>query len=201
MAAPETVFLCHDTEIGADAEIEPNVVFGPGVKVDGAARIRSFCHLEGCHVASGATVGPFARIRPGADLAAGSRVGNFCEIKNTRVEAGAKVNHLTYLGDARVGSGANIGAGAITCNYDGVAKHHTDIGANAFIGSNSALVAPVKIGDGAYVASGSVITGDVPADAMAVARGRQATKLGYARTIRERGRAAKAAKAAAKQSG
>jgi len=194
MTAPGTVFLSHDTSIGADSVIEPNVVFGPGVRLEADVLVRSFSHLEGCHIASGVTVGPYARIRPGTLMEQGSRVGNFCELKNVSVEAGAKINHLSYVGDARVGAGANIGAGTITCNYDGVNKHHTDIGANAFIGSNSALVAPVSIGEGAYVASGSVITGDVPAQALAVARGRQANKPGYAALVRERNLAAKKAK-------
>lgn len=199
MLAPDTVHLCHDTQIGPDALIEPSVFFGPGVIVEGGAVIHGFSHLEGAHVAAGASVGPFARLRPGTWLAAGAKVGNFCEVKNASVEEGAKVNHLSYIGDARVGAKANIGAGTITCNYDGVNKHHTDIGAGAFIGSDSALVAPVRIGDHAYVASGSVITEDVPGDAMAVARGRQVNKPGYARAIRERNEAAKAAKVAEKK--
>jgi len=199
MPAPETVFLAHDTQIGRDSLVEPNVVFAPGVAVGQRCRIRSFSHFEECTVADGAIVGPFARLRPGARIGADAHVGNFVEIKNADVEKGAKVNHLTYIGDARVGAAANIGAGTITCNYDGVAKHHTDIGAGAFIGSNSALVAPVKIGDGAYVASGSVITRDVPPDALGVARARQANKEGYAGRIRERARAARpAGKPAAK---
>ncbi|MCG6856679.1 MAG: bifunctional UDP-N-acetylglucosamine diphosphorylase/glucosamine-1-phosphate N-acetyltransferase GlmU, partial [Salaquimonas sp.] len=186
MTAPETVFLFHDTEIGPDSVIEPDVVFGPGVHLEGDVHVRAFSHLEGCRIAPGVTIGPFARLRPGTQMAVGSKVGNFCELKNAQVEAGAKVNHLSYIGDARVGAKANIGAGTITCNYDGVNKFHTDIGAGTFIGSNSALVAPVSIGDNAYVASGSVITQDVPAEAMAVARGRQANKPGYAKVIHER---------------
>jgi len=153
MIAPETVFLSFDTQIGQDALIEPNVIFGPEVTIDGGAVIHAFSHIEGAHVSAGATVGPFARLRPGADLAEGSKVGNFCEVKNGKVGEGAKVNHLTYIGDAIVGAHANIGAGTITCNYDGVNKHQTVIGANSFVGSNSSLVAPVSIGDGAYVAS------------------------------------------------
>jgi len=191
MIAPETVHLSHDTVLGADCEIEPNVFFGPGVKLAARAHVRAFSHLEGCEIGEGVSVGPFARIRPGTRMATGSRVGNFCELKNADVEAGAKINHLTYVGDARVGAGANIGAGTITCNYDGVAKHHTDIGANAFIGSNSSLIAPVSIGDGAYVGSGSVVTQDVPPGALAVARSRQANKEGYASAIRLRGLKAK----------
>lgn len=184
LVAPETVHFAHDTEVGADTLIEPNVVFGPGVKIGGDVTIHAFSHIEGATVASGAQVGPFARLRPGADLRAKAKVGNFCEVKKAVVEEGAKVNHLTYIGDARVGAGANVGAGTITCNYDGYGKFFTDIGANAFIGSNSALVAPVSIGDGAYVASGSVITEDVPADGLAIGRARQVTKPERARILR-----------------
>lgn len=186
MISPETVFLSFDTRIGADCLVEPNVFFGPGVTIGEGTVVKAFSHLEGCRIEGSVTVGPFARIRPGTQMAAGSRVGNFCELKNASVESGAKINHLAYIGDARVGAAANIGAGTITCNYDGVNKFHTDIGRNAFIGSNASLVAPVSIGDGAYVASGSVITEDVPADGLAVARGRQSNKPGYAKTIRER---------------
>jgi bifunctional UDP-N-acetylglucosamine pyrophosphorylase/glucosamine-1-phosphate N-acetyltransferase len=198
MIAPETVFLSYDTQIGQDALIEPNVVFGPGVRIDSGAVIHAFSHIEGAHVSGGATVGPFARLRPGADLAAGSKVGNFCEVKNARIDEGAKVNHLTYIGDAFVGAHSNIGAGTITCNYDGVNKHETRIGANAFVGSNSSLVAPVSIGDGAYVASGSVITENVPADALALGRARQEVKPERAKILRERALAFKAAKKAQK---
>ncbi len=198
MIAPETVFLSHDTVIGQDALIEPNVVFGPGVTVEGGAVIHAFSHLEGAHVAAGATVGPFARLRPGANLAEGSKVGNFCEVKKAEIGRGAKVNHLTYIGDAVIGAESNIGAGTITCNYDGVNKHETHIGAGAFIGSNASLVAPVTIGDGALIASGSVITEDVPADALAFGRARQEMKAGRAAVIRERNLAIKAAKKAAK---
>jgi bifunctional UDP-N-acetylglucosamine pyrophosphorylase/glucosamine-1-phosphate N-acetyltransferase len=166
--------------------------------VEGGAVIHAFSHLEGAHVSAGATVGPFARLRPGTDLSAGAKVGNFCEVKNGKVGEGAKVNHLTYIGDAVIGAQANIGAGTITCNYDGVNKHETRIGANAFIGSNSALVAPVSIGDGAYVASGSVITEDVPADALALGRARQEVKPERAKVIRDRALAFKAAKKATK---
>jgi bifunctional UDP-N-acetylglucosamine pyrophosphorylase / glucosamine-1-phosphate N-acetyltransferase len=148
--------------------------------------IRSFSHLDRAHVGKGALVGPYARLRPGARLQDDVHVGNFVEVKEAVIETGAKANHLSYIGDATVGAGANVGAGTITCNYDGVAKHRTEIGKNAFIGSNSALVAPVKIGDGAYVGSGSVITQDVPADALALGRGRQAIKEGWARRLRER---------------
>jgi bifunctional UDP-N-acetylglucosamine pyrophosphorylase / glucosamine-1-phosphate N-acetyltransferase len=184
MVAPETVHLSADTKLGRDVTIEPYVVFGPGVTVEDGAVIRSFSHLEGARVGRGAKVGPYARLRPGADLAADVHVGNFVEIKAARLEAGAKANHLSYLGDARVGAGTNIGAGTITCNYDGFRKHLTEIGSNAFIGSNSALVAPVKVGDGAYVASGSVITAEVPAGAVAFGRARQVNKDGMAERLR-----------------
>jgi bifunctional UDP-N-acetylglucosamine pyrophosphorylase/glucosamine-1-phosphate N-acetyltransferase len=198
MIAPETVFLSWDTALAQDVLLEPNVVFGPGVRVESGAVIHAFSHLEGAHVRAGATVGPFARLRPGADLGAKSKVGNFCEVKNAEIGAGAKVNHLTYIGDAFVGAGSNIGAGTITCNYDGVNKHITRIGANAFVGSNSSLVAPVSIGDGALVASGSVITEDVPADAVAFGRARQDVKPGRAPILRERYEAEKAARKRAK---
>ncbi len=184
MIAPETVFLCADTRFGRDVLIEPNVVIGPGVVIGDRAVIHSFCHLEGASVGAGATIGPFARLRPGTALDEKAKVGNFVEIKNASVAKGAKVNHLSYIGDADIGSDANIGAGTITCNYDGFFKYRTRIGANAFIGSNSALVAPVKIGDGAYVGSGSVVTKDVAPDALAVARGRQIEKGGWAAAYR-----------------
>jgi bifunctional UDP-N-acetylglucosamine pyrophosphorylase/glucosamine-1-phosphate N-acetyltransferase len=184
LVAPETVHLSVDTKFGRDVTVEPFVVFGPGVTVEDNAVIRSFSHLERAHVGKGALVGPYARLRPGAQLGEGVHIGNFVEVKEARIEAGAKANHLSYIGDATVGAGANVGAGTITCNYDGIAKHRTEIGENAFIGSNSALVAPVKIGDGAYVGSGSVITQDVPAEALAVARGRQAVKEGWAGRLR-----------------
>ena len=191
LIAPETVFFSYDTRIGRDTVVEPNVVFGPGVVIDENVIIHAFSHLEGAHVAAGATVGPFARLRPGASLGPRAKVGNFVEIKNVDLGAGAKVSHLTYLGDASVGAEVNIGAGTITCNYDGYRKHRTVIGEGAFIGSNSALVAPVTIGNGAFVGSGSVITDDVPADSLAVARGRQAVKEGWSRDFRERSSAAK----------
>ncbi|CAM5345516.1 bifunctional UDP-N-acetylglucosamine pyrophosphorylase/glucosamine-1-phosphate N-acetyltransferase [Aquamicrobium terrae] len=186
LIAPETVFFSHDTEIGADTVVEPNVWFGPGVRIEPGARIRAFSHIEGASIASGCEVGPFARLRPGTDLRAKAKVGNFCEVKKATVEEGAKVNHLTYIGDARIGAGANIGAGTITCNYDGYSKFFTDIGEGAFIGSNSALVAPVAIGNGAYVASGSVITESVPDDALAFGRARQKTLPDKARELRSR---------------
>ena len=185
MTAPETVYLSADTKFGKDVTIEPNVVFGPGVTVDDGATIRSFSHLEGAHVGKGARVGPFARLRPGADLGKDVHIGNFVEVKEAKIEDGAKANHLSYIGDARVGEGANVGAGTITCNYDGVAKHRTDIGKGAFIGSNSALVAPIKVGDGAYIGTGTVVTKDVPAGALAIARSRQAVKEGWAKRLRQ----------------
>src|SRR5262245_4579254 len=186
LTAPETVFLAADTKFGRDVVVEPFVVFGPGVTVEDNAVIRAFSHLDGAHVGKGASVGPYGRLRPGARLQEGVHVGNFVEVKEAVIGAGAKANHLSYIGDATVGAGANVGAGTITCNYDGVAKHRTEIGRDAFIGSNSALVAPVKIGDGAYVGSGSVITHDVPAAALALGRGRQVVKEGWARRLRER---------------
>lgn len=186
LMAPETVYFSHDTEIGADAYVEPNVFFGPGVKVAGGAIIHAFSHIEGANVGPGAHVGPFARLRPGAELGEGAKVGNFCEVKKATIEAGAKVNHLAYIGDARIGAKANIGAGTITCNYDGFNKFFTDIGRGAFIGSNSSLVAPVTVGDGGHVAAGSVITEDVPADALAFGRARQKTLPERGRMLRER---------------
>ena len=194
LIAPETIHFALDTVIGRDAVVGPNVVFGPGVTVESEATIRAFCHLEGCHVSRGATVGPFARLRPDAYLAEDVHVGNFVEIKNANLDEGAKVNHLTYIGDADVGEGTNVGAGTITCNYDGVFKHRTTIGKNVFIGSDTMLVAPVTVGDNAMTASGSVITADVPPGALAVARGRQENKLGLAVRLMDRLRAKKAAK-------
>ncbi|MGJ8595481.1 bifunctional UDP-N-acetylglucosamine diphosphorylase/glucosamine-1-phosphate N-acetyltransferase GlmU [Sulfitobacter sp.] len=192
LQAPETVFLARDTVIGRDALIEPNVVFGAGVTIESGAHIRAFSHLEGCHVSRGAVVGPYARLRPGAELEENAKVGNFVEIKNAVLAEGAKVNHLSYIGDAFVGAHANIGAGTITCNYDGVMKHHTHIGANAFIGSNTMLVAPIHIGDGAMTGSGSVITSDVEPDALALARAPQVEKPGMARKLMEMLKAKKA---------
>ncbi len=196
LVAPATVTLCHDTRLGRDVVVEPNVVFGPGVTVEDGAVIRAFSHLEGARVAGGATVGPFARLRPGADIGAGAHIGNFVEIKNADIAAGAKVNHLSYIGDASVGAKSNVGAGTITCNYDGVFKHRTTIGAGVFVGSHTTLVAPVTIGDGGYTAAGSVITEDVPADATAFARARQTVKEGHARRTREELLARRAAKPA-----
>ena len=193
LIAPDTVYFSHDTLIGRDAVIEPNVVFGPGVTVETGARIRAFSHLEGCHVSTGAIVGPFARLRPGAELANNARVGNFVEIKNAQIGEGAKVGHLSYIGDATLGDACNIGAGTITCNYDGVFKHHTEIGQNAFIGSNTMLVAPVSVGDHALTASGAVITSDVPAEALAISRAKQVNKPGLGRRLMDKLKAAKAA--------
>lgn len=184
LVAPETVFFSYDTEIAADVVIEPNVVFGPGVIIAGGALIRAFSHLEGARIGEGAQVGPYARLRPGAALERDAKIGNFVEVKNAVLHEGAKANHLSYIGDADVGAKANIGAGTITCNYDGFFKHRTVIGEGAFIGSNASLVAPVRIGKGAFTASGSVITQDVPDDALALARARQETKAGWAARFR-----------------
>lgn len=185
LIAPETVFLCADTKIGRDVTIEPHVVIGAGVEIADGAVIHAFSHLEGARVDAAASVGPFARLRPGANLGAGAKVGNFVEIKAANLGVGAKVSHLTYIGDADIGANANIGAGTITCNYDGFFKYRTSIGEGAFIGSNSSLVAPVNIGAGAYVGSGSVVTKDVGADALALARGKQVEKSGWAETFRQ----------------
>ncbi|MBV9904180.1 MAG: bifunctional UDP-N-acetylglucosamine diphosphorylase/glucosamine-1-phosphate N-acetyltransferase GlmU, partial [Alphaproteobacteria bacterium] len=204
MTAPETVFLSHDTVLESDVHVGPYVVFGPKVTVKTGAEIKSHSHLEGSDkegpvlVGAGAIVGPYARLRGGAVLEEDVHIGNFVEVKKTRVEKGAKANHLTYLGDARVGPGANIGAGTITCNYDGFDKHFTDIGANAFIGSNSALVAPVKVADGAYVGAGSVITREMAKDSLAVTRAEQKEIPGWAEKFRTRKKAEKAAKAKGK---
>jgi bifunctional UDP-N-acetylglucosamine pyrophosphorylase / glucosamine-1-phosphate N-acetyltransferase len=185
MTAPETVFLSFDTRIAGGAQIEPNVVFGPGVTVEAGAVIRAFSHLEGASVRPGAIVGPYARLRPGADIGSGAHIGNFVEVKNVKVGEGAKANHLSYLGDGTIGAAANIGAGTIFCNYDGFDKFQTHVGAGAFIGSDTALVAPVTVGDGAFTGSGSVITRDVAAGALALARGQQVEKAGWATAFRE----------------
>lgn len=192
MSAPDTVHFAWDTQVGAGTVIEPFVVFGPGARIAENARIRSFSHIEGATVASGTEVGPYARLRPGADLGEDVKVGNFVEVKAVRMERGAKANHLAYLGDGSVGAGANVGAGTIFCNYDGFNKARTEVGEGAFIGSNSALVAPVSIGAGALVGSGSVITKDVPADALAFGRARQITKEGGGAAFREKAKAKKA---------
>lgn len=194
LIAPETVFFAHDTLIEADVVIEPNVFFGPKVTVASGAVIHAFSHIEGAEIGVNTSVGPFARLRPGAKLGEKSKVGNFCEVKNADIGAGAKVNHLSYIGDSTIGHDSNIGAGVITCNYDGYNKFHTYIGSNAFIGSNSALVAPVTIGNGVYVASGSVITDDVPDDALALGRSRQVNKQARAELLREKYKAIKAHK-------
>jgi bifunctional UDP-N-acetylglucosamine pyrophosphorylase/glucosamine-1-phosphate N-acetyltransferase len=194
LIAPETVFFSHDTEIGVDTIVEPNVWFGPGVTIATGAKIHAFSHIEGATIGSNCDVGPFARLRPGTDLKRKAKVGNFCEVKQATIEEGAKVNHLTYIGDARIGAGANIGAGTITCNYDGYSKFFTDIGEGAFIGSNSSLVAPITIGKGGYIASGSVITESVPDDALAFGRARQKTLPGKGKELRERFASAAAAK-------
>jgi bifunctional UDP-N-acetylglucosamine pyrophosphorylase/glucosamine-1-phosphate N-acetyltransferase len=184
MTAPDTVFLSTDTRFGTDVSIAPNVVFGPGVSVESNVEIRAFSHLEGCTVRAGAVIGPFARLRPGADVGEEAHVGNFVEVKAAKLGRGVKANHLSYIGDAEVGARTNIGAGTITCNYDGFAKHRTVIGADVFIGSDSILVAPVSVGDGAMVTAGSVITENVPADAMAFGRARQDIKAGRAAAFR-----------------
>ena len=184
LIAPQTVFLAFDTRLAPDVTVGPHVVFGPGVTVESGAEILSFSHLTGCRVGPGAIIGPFARLRPGADVRAGAHVGNFVELKNTVLGEGAKANHLTYLGDAEIGAKTNVGAGTITCNYDGFAKHRTHIGRGAFIGSDAVLVAPLAIGDGAFIAAGSVITEDVAADAMAFGRARQQAQPGRAASFR-----------------
>ncbi len=194
LSAPETVYFAYDTVIGRDVTIGPNVVFGPEVTVESGAEIRAFCHLEGCHISQGAIIGPFARLRPGAEIGDNAHVGNFVEVKNAILSEGAKANHLSYIGDAEIGKSANIGAGTITCNYDGVMKHQTKIGARAFIGSNTALVAPVRVGDDALTGSGSVITKDVPDGALATARTEQKNRAGLAIKHIERLKAAKARK-------
>jgi len=193
MTAPDTVWFSHDTKLGRDVTIEPNVFFGPGVTVADNVEIRANCHFEGATIASGAIVGPFARLRPGADIGPDVHIGDFVEVKAARLDKGAKANHLAYIGDAHVGAGTNIGAGTITANYDGFFKHRTEIGDNVSIGSNAVLVAPVKIGDGASVAAGSTISRDVSPDALALARGQQVEKPQWARRFREKKSAEKAA--------
>jgi bifunctional UDP-N-acetylglucosamine pyrophosphorylase/glucosamine-1-phosphate N-acetyltransferase len=194
MTAPETVHLAWDTKVGAGVRIEPFVVFGPGVEIEPEARLRAFSHIEGAVVRGGAIIGPYARLRPGAVIGENAHIGNFVEVKKVKVGKGAKANHLAYLGDGEVGAGANIGAGTIFCNYDGFDKFETYVGENAFIGSDSALVAPVRIGAGAYTGSGSVITRDVAADALALGRAQQVEKPGWAIAFRARKRAEKAVK-------
>ena len=192
LIAPETIFFALDTVVGRDAVVGPNVVFGPGVTIESEARIQPFCHLTGCHISRGATVGPFARLRPGAELAEDVHVGNFVEIKNSIIGEGAKVNHLSYVGDADIGEHSNIGAGTITCNYDGVFKHRTTIGKRVFIGSDTMLVAPVTVGDDAMTGSGSVITKDVPDGALGFGRPKQENKPGLALRMMSRLRELKA---------
>jgi bifunctional UDP-N-acetylglucosamine pyrophosphorylase/glucosamine-1-phosphate N-acetyltransferase len=194
LTAPETVFFSADTVIGQDVVIGPNVVIGPGVTVADGAEILAFSHLEGAQVGAGARIGPYARLRPGAEIGADAHIGNFVEVKKAVIGQGAKANHLSYIGDARVGAGSNIGAGTITCNYDGYEKHLTDIGNNVFVGSNTALVAPVKVGDGANIAAGSVVTRNVPADALAIGRADMELREGWAARYREMKAARKAAK-------
>jgi bifunctional UDP-N-acetylglucosamine pyrophosphorylase/glucosamine-1-phosphate N-acetyltransferase len=191
---PSTVYFSYDTEIGRDVTIFPNVVFGPGVKIADGVEIRAFCDIENTVIGAGASIGPFARMRGGAEIGNNVHIGNFVEVKNSVVHEGVKAGHLSYLGDSEVGAKTNIGAGTITCNYDGVNKSKTTIGANAFIGSNTALVAPVTVGDGAYVASGSVITKDVEPDALALGRARQENKPGYAPKLKARAEAIKRAR-------
>jgi len=191
---PTSPYFSHDTYLGRDASVEQNVVFGPGVTVESGARIRAFSHLEGAHVGADAIVGPYARLRPGTELSNKVRIGNFVETKNAQIGEGSKVNHLSYIGDAELGDGVNVGAGTVTCNYDGFFKHHTKIGDNVFIGSDTMLVAPVTIGNDALTASGSVITQDVPAGALAIGRAHQETKPGLATKFKVRLRALKAAK-------
>ncbi len=186
LISPETVTFSHDTVIGQDVVIEPNVFFGPGVVIEDGVTIKGFSHIEGAHIERGAIVGPFARLRPGTRVGPKARIGNFVELKAADIDEGAKVNHLSYIGDTHIGAGANIGAGTITCNYDGFRKHKTDIGAGAFIGSNSALIAPVRIGEGAYVGSGSVISKDVPANSLALTRAPQVNREGWAGRLRAR---------------
>lgn len=192
LSEPSTVYFAHDTVIGRDTIIEPNVVFGPGVTIESGATIRAFSHLEGCHVSRGGIIGPYARLRPGAELAEDVRIGNFVEVKNAQLDEGAKVNHLSYIGDASIGKKTNVGAGTITCNYDGVFKHKTTIGQNAFIGSNTMLVAPVSVGNDAMTATGTVVTKNVPDGDMAVGRARQDNKPGFAVRLFEKLKAKKA---------
>ncbi len=184
LIAPETIYFSADTKVGRDVEIGPFSVFGPGVVLDDNVTVKAFCHIEGAHISAGAIVGPYSRLRPGADIGKDAHVGNFVEIKNARLEEGAKVNHLSYVGDARVGAKANVGAGTITANYDGFNKSHTDIGAGASIGSNTVLVAPVKVGDGAMTGAGAVVRKDVPSDALTLSEGRQKNHEGFAAKYR-----------------
>jgi bifunctional UDP-N-acetylglucosamine pyrophosphorylase/glucosamine-1-phosphate N-acetyltransferase len=194
LVAPETVFLSADTRFGTDVVVEPHVVFGPGVEVGSNVTILAYSHIEGARIGDGVRIGPFARLRPGAVIGRDAHVGNFVEIKNAELGTGAKANHLTYIGDARIGAKSNIGAGTITCNYDGFEKHLTEIGSDVFVGSNTALVAPVKVGDGANIGAGSVITRDVPAHALALTRGPLEMREGWAARYREIKKARKKSK-------
>ena len=182
---PETIYFSHDTKIEADADIGANVVFGPNVSVEAEAIIHPFCHFEGAHIGRGAQIGPFARLRPGANMGDGSKAGNFVEIKKSSIGKGSKINHLSYIGDAEIAESVNVGAGTITCNYDGFNKHKTVSGAGAFVGTHTSLVAPVTIGEGAYLATGGIITDNVPDDALAVGRSKQVNKEGWAKRYRE----------------
>jgi bifunctional UDP-N-acetylglucosamine pyrophosphorylase/glucosamine-1-phosphate N-acetyltransferase len=197
---PDTVWFCYDTSLGEDVTIAPNVVFGPGVCIGDHVEIRAFCHIEGAEVDNNAIIGPFARLRPGADIGPDVHIGNFVEVKEARLDQGAKANHLSYIGDSWVGAGANIGAGTITCNYDGFFKSRTEIGAGAFIGSNTALVAPVKVGAGAITGAGSVIAKDVAGDALAITRAPQTEHEGWALKYRLRKQAEKEKAVSAKES-
>lgn len=194
LTAPETVFFCADTVIGQDVTIGPNVVFGPGVTVDDGAEILAFSHIEGAHIGHGARIGPYSRLRPGAKIGADAHIGNFVEVKKAVIGEGAKANHLSYIGDAKIGANTNIGAGTITCNYDGYEKHLTEIGENVFVGSNTAFIAPVRVNDGANIAAGSVITKDVPADSLAITRAGLQIHDGWAAKYREIKKARKATK-------
>jgi bifunctional UDP-N-acetylglucosamine pyrophosphorylase/glucosamine-1-phosphate N-acetyltransferase len=194
MTDPSTVYFSADTKLARDVSLGPNVFFGPGVSVGEGTVIRAFCHMEGATVGKDCIIGPFARLRPGAELADAVHIGNFCEIKAAKIERGAKVNHLSYIGDARVGHDSNIGAGTITCNYDGYDKHVTDIGANVFVGSDVAFVAPLTIGDGAVIGAGSVVTKDVPADTLAITRAEERQVAAGGTRYRERKQALKAVK-------
>jgi bifunctional UDP-N-acetylglucosamine pyrophosphorylase / glucosamine-1-phosphate N-acetyltransferase len=197
LADPATVYFSADTVIGQDVHIEPHVVFGPHVKIANGVEILGFSHIEGATIGEGARIGPYARLRPGADIGANARIGNFVEVKKSKIGKGAKANHLAYIGDTNVGAGSNIGAGTIICNYDGFEKHHTEIGERVFVGSNSILVAPVKIGDGVNIAAGSVITAEVPTDALAISRAELQIKAGWAKKYRTIKAARKAEKAKA----
>ena len=182
---PDTTYFSHDTQIASDADIGAHVVFGPGVIIETGVVVHSFCHIEGAHIGKNVQIGPFARLRPGTHMLDGSKAGNFVEVKKSSIGKGSKINHLSYIGDAQIGEGVNVGAGTITCNYDGFDKHKTIIGDGVFVGTHSSLVAPVTIGEGAYLATGGVVTEDVPKDALALGRSRQTNKEGWARRYRD----------------